>query len=410
MFGRIDGKDVRYLDGSKQPTAPAPSLDTIERIVGMLRAARRPVIMAGGGTLYSRCAPELLAFAERTGFPVLTNAKSRGMIPTNHPLWGRGFATLAPAKGQGLVPDVILMLGARFGIYTGGRRKSFIADESAVIQVDIDPGEIGRIRDAELGVAADCGETLRALLRATVGESWSDHRQWAKQLCDIGNASKTHFAEAAATEKGPIHPYRLARAVADAVPQDAIICLDGGESHSWIDMTAHSAGPGMWLGHGYVGSMGEGLPLSVGAQVAHPDKRVICFTGDGSVGFNFAEFNTMVRHGLPVVVVINNDQQWGMSAHGQDLIYGPGRRMVSELGNTRYDQAAAGFGCHAEFVEDVVDLAPALTRALAANRPACVNVLTSPEVIHPITSRFVGRAAEGAVERNFVPYADDLEA
>jgi acetolactate synthase-1/2/3 large subunit len=410
MFGQIEADEVRHLDGAMAPSRPAPSAAALGRMVELLRGAKRPVILAGGGTLYSGCANDLRALAERSGIPVLTNGKSRGILPSDHPLWGRGYATLAPARGQGLVPDLLLVLGARFGIYTGGRRKSFLPPEAHIIQVDVDAGDAGRVREVDLAVTADCGETLRALLEATQERPLPDTRAWATQFCAVGAASKQNFAAVAQATSGAVHPYRLALAVAEALPRDAVVCLDGGESHSWIDMTAHSDAPGRWLGHGYVGSMGEGLPLAVGAQVANPGRRVVCFTGDGSVGFNFAEFDTFVRHGLPVVVVINNDQMWGMSAHGQDLMYGEGRRMVSELGRTRYDQAAAGFGCHAEFVEDVADLAPALERALASRRPACVNVMTDPGVMHPITQRFVGRMAERNVERNFVPYADDLEA
>ncbi len=410
MFGLIEESEVRYLDGDNAPTRPAPNAQVVARMVELLRGSKRPVILAGGGTLYAGCAAELRTFAERSGIPVLTNAKSRGVLPSDHPLWGRGYATLAPAKGQGLVPDLLLVLGARFGIYTGGRRKSFLPDDAKIVQVDVDAGDIGRIREVDLAVAADCGEALRALLAATEASPLPDTREWAKRLCAVGAASKQNYAAVADTQSGAVHPYRLAVAVAQALPRDAVVCLDGGESHSWIDMTAHSDAPGRWLGHGYVGSMGEGLPLAVGAQVANPDRRVLLFTGDGSVGFNFAEFDTLVRHRLPVVVVINNDQMWGMSAHGQDLMYGEGKRMVSDLGRTRYDLAAAGFGAHAEFVEDVADLAPALERAFAANRPACVNVMTDPAVMHPITQRFVGRMAERLEDRNFVPYADDLEA
>jgi len=413
MFGAIEAGEVRNLYGDHAPSRPAPAPEAIERVAGLLRTARRPVILAGGGVLYSRCATELVALAERGSIPVLTNAKSRGTIPSDHALWGRGFATLAPARGQGLVPDLVLVLGARFGIYTGGQRRSFLPDDAFVVQVDIEPEEFGRIRDPDLAVAADCGETLRALLGA-FGEvepaAAAERASWAERLCAIGNASKTAYEDAASNARGPIHPYRLAKEVAEAAPRNAVMCLDGGEAHSWIDMVGHSLEPGHWLGHGYVGSMGEGLPLAVGAQVGRPDRRVVCFTGDGAVGFNFAEFETLVRHRLPVVVVIANNQAWGMSANGQDLLYGPGNRIVSDLGRIRYEQAAAAFGCHAEFVEDVADLAPALRRAFASGRPACVNVMTRPEVMHPITQRFVGKAVERDGERRYVPYADDLEA
>ena len=178
-------------------------------------------------------------------------------------------------------------------------------------------------------------------------------------------------------------------------------------------MAASVCGGGRWLSHGYLGCLGTGMPFAIAAKVAHPSRPVVCLVGDGSVGLNFAEFDTMVRHRLPIVTVVNNDRLWGMSAHGQDLIFGAGRRVVTELAPTRYDLAAAGFGCHAEYVERPEDLRPALERALAAGRPACVNVMTDPSVIAPITIAMVGDAtasnATGADERVQLPYYADLE-
>lgn len=409
-FAEIEESTVRFLGGERRPSPPAPAAAAVEQVLALLAKAKRPAIMAGGGVLYSRCAKELREFAELVGLPVMTNAKSRGALPSDHPQWARGFATMAPAAGKGLSPDFILVLGARFGIYTGGQRKSFLPPEATLVQVDVEPGEAGRIRDPELAVAADCGEMLRALLAAAHGQRWNIDRDWAQQFCALGSASKATFAEAAQAMEHTIHPYRLVSELAAAAPRDAVFCLDGGESHSWIDTTAHSDDLGRWLGHGYIGSMGEGLPLAVGAQVANPGRRVFLFTGDGSVGFNFAEFDTLVRHQLPVVVVIANDGLWGMSAHGQDLMYGAGKRMVSELGPVRYDLAAQGFGCHAEFVTKPSELSAALKRAIACGKPACVNVLTDPAVMHPITQRFVGQTGRGPGGGLRVPYADELEA
>jgi acetolactate synthase-1/2/3 large subunit len=168
------------------------------------------------------------------------------------------------------------------------------------------------------------------------------------------------------------------------------------------------------MSHGYLGCLGTGMPFAIAAQVAHPDRPVLCIVGDGSVGLNFAEFDTMVRHRLPIVTFVNNDQLWGMSAHGQDLVYGPGRRVVTELGPIRYDLAAAGFGCHAEHVEQPGELAPALARAFASGKPACVNVMTDGSVVSPVTIAMVGetRPAEssGGRETITLPYYENLEA
>jgi acetolactate synthase-1/2/3 large subunit len=184
--------------------------------------------------------------------------------------------------------------------------------------------------------------------------------------------------------------------------------VDGGGTSSWMEMVGQVYKGGHWLSHGYLAQLGTGMPFAIAAQVAHPEKRVICVVGDGAVGFNFAEFDTMVRHQLPVIVVVNNDKQWGMSAHGQDLIYGQGRRVVTDLANTRYDLAAAGFGCHGEHVTEPGDLLPALERALASGRPACVNVETDPSVISPVTMALISGASDAGLtdqseEPQFLP-------
>ena len=406
LFARIDEDQLTFAGRTHQVCPPAPSPNAVARTTELLRAAERPVLLAGGGVVRAGAATELRAFAERTGIPVLTNNKSRGVIPTGHPLWGRGFSSLAAAAARGDgEADLVVLLGARLGLYTGGRRTSVIPANATVVQIDTHAEEIGRLRDIDLGITADCGEMLTALLAD--GSPWPDRTAWA--------AAVTRSRPAAA-ETGPdtgvITPRRLATEVAAAVDSDAVLVTDGGETPAWFDAVATSTGPGRWLGHGYVGVMGEGLPLAIGAQIAHPGSQVVALVGDGAVGFNFAEFDTMVRHRLPIVVVVNNDRSWGMSAHGQDILWGPGNRVVTELRPTRYDLAAAGFGAHAEHVERLEELRPALERALRSGRPACVNVLTEATEIAAVTRRFIGAAADGpvgATGKARIPYADVLE-
>jgi acetolactate synthase-1/2/3 large subunit len=231
---------------------------------------------------------------------------------------------------------------------------------------------------------------------------------------NVRSGHRAVFAEALDRDKPPIHPYRLASEIAKALPDDAIVTADGGETSSWMDMVAEVHSGGHWMSHGYLGCLGTGMPFAIAAKVAHPEKPVLCIVGDGSVGLNFAEFDTMVRHRLAIVTVVNNDQIWGMSAHGQDLIYGEGRRVVTELGATRDDLAAAGFGCHAEHVVDPGDLPAALERAFASGKPACVNVMSDPSVISPITIAMVGgprpqETQDGEGQSIQIPYYEDLE-
>ncbi|MDX1650146.1 MAG: thiamine pyrophosphate-binding protein, partial [Myxococcota bacterium] len=163
LFARVDEGRVALPEKILPDTAPAPAPSAVTRAVELLHAAERPAILAGGGAWFSGAGTELLAFAERTGTPVFSNGKAHGMVPADHPLCGRGFATLAAAAGAGAPADVVLVLGARLGLFTGGRGARLLPAEATLVQVDVAPEELGRNRHVDLAIAADCRETLRAL-------------------------------------------------------------------------------------------------------------------------------------------------------------------------------------------------------------------------------------------------------
>lgn len=413
LFGRVDEQQVIFPKCIRPELAPAPSPLAVEQALDMLRSAERPAILAGGGAWFSQSGAELLAFAEMTGTPVFSNGKAHGLLPAGHALSGRSLANIAALVGAGSGPDVVMLLGTRLGLFTGGRGGGYLA-KSRLIQVDIVAEEIGRNRDIDLAIVADCRETLRALLAGAKGRAWPERSAWQQIVRQASEFPRVMFAAALSAESGPIHPFRLAHEVVDLAGREAVVVADGGETASWVEMASTVAGGGRWLSHGYLGCLGTGLPFAIAARVAHPQRPVVCVIGDGSVGLNFAEFDTMVRHRLPIVTVINNDSQWGMSAHGQDLIFGEGHRVVTELAPTRYDLAAAGFGCHAELVTEHKDLRPALQRAFEAGKPACVNVMTDRAVISPVTIAMVGAAvAEAPVDKDGketvkIPYYEDL--
>jgi acetolactate synthase-1/2/3 large subunit len=415
LFSRVEESRARVPARIGPDTPPAPAPEAVTRTLEWLGAAERPAILVGGGAWFSGAGAELVAFAERTGTPVFSNGKAHGMVPGRHPLCGRGFGTLAAATATGNEADLLIVLGARFGLFTGGRGTPLLPAGAKVVQIDVAGEEIGRNRDVDLAVTADVRESLRALDALASGRSWPDRGAWQSTIQGLRDGHRLLFGAALETDKPPIHPYRLACEIRDALPEGTIVTADGGETATWMDMVADVRGGGEWLSHGYLGCLGTGMPFAIAAKVAHPDRPVLCIVGDGSVGLNFAEFDTMVRHQLPIVTVVNNDQIWGMSAHGQDLIFGEGRRVVTELGSTRYERAAAGFGCHAEHVVEPGDLKGALERAFASGVPACVNVMTDPSVISPITIAMVGGAkppaptgGEGG-ETVQIPYYSDLE-
>lgn len=416
LYARVEEAEAPIPTKIRPDAAPAPAPEAIAQALAWLHEAERPAILAGGGAWFAGAGAELLSFAEHTGTPVFSNGKAHGMLPAGHPLCGKGYANLAMAGGAAGGPaDVVLVLGARLGLFTGGRGARLIPAGARLIQVDVAAEEIGRNRHVDLGIAADCRETLRALDAGARRTRWPDRSAWQEAVRRVRDAHRLAFADALAKPDTPIHPYRLMTEVARALPAGAIVTADGGETASWMEMVADVAAGGRWLSHGYLGCLGTGMAFAIAAQVAHPDLRVCCVIGDGSVGLNFSEFDTMVRHRLPIVTVVNNDQLWGMSAHGQDLIYGEQHRVVTELAPTRYDLAAAGFGCHAEHVEHAADLAAALERAFASGKPSCVNVMTDGSVIAPITRAMVGVPGPAPTEGErsggsiAIPYYENLD-
>jgi len=382
----VDDQTVPFPEVYRAQQAPAPSPEAVDLALALLAQAQRPLIMAGRGVWLAGGTTELRQFAELAQIPVIANGMTRGALPEDeHPLSFGSFVTAGttflPAAGG---PDVVLLLGGRFGLFTGGAN-SFVPAKATVIQVDVSGEEIGRFRDVQLGIVADCREALRAFVAAAQGRTFEPRPEWLDALTRGQAAFRSGFQQIAMNSSEEcIHPYRLAYEVNRFLGGDGIVVADGGEMAIWMELAITPKRPGRYLFHGYLGCLGTGIPFGLAAKAAFPDQRVLVMTGDGSVGLNFAEFDTAVRHNLPIVVVIGNDQAWGMCRHEQMVRYGEQRIVATELGPTHYEKAAEGFGVHAEFVERAADIVPALERAFASGRPACVNVMTDPAVISPM--------------------------
>jgi acetolactate synthase-1/2/3 large subunit len=313
---------------------------------------------------------------------VIANGVSRGAVPEGTPLGIGGFLGAGRALSLGAQPDLVLMLGARFGLFTGGRQ-SIVPATAKVIQIDIEPEELGRGGRVDFAVAADCGETLRALTAEAVRRTWPSREVWLQSAANAAAMARTMIAATAKSPDGTVHPFTVASAVADVVKDSGVLSVDGGDTFVWAELALEAQRPGRYLGHGYLGCLGIGLPFALAAKLAHPDEPSVLLTGDGSVGLNFAEFDTAVRHNLPVTVVINNDQAWGMCKHEQMVRLGSERVIGTELGLVHYERAAEAFGVSGEFVEHATDIRPAIQRAIASGRPACVNIITDPNAISP---------------------------
>jgi len=406
LFARAEEESVAFPQNYRPKSPAGPSREALEQALRWIDEAERPAVLAGGGVWFAQAAKELTEFAEVVHIPVLCNAKARGSISEEHPLCFGAFGAIHPAahaRRGGKSADLVILLGTRIGLATGGRN-SIIPADARVIQVDIEPEEIGRGRSIDLGIVADCGEFLRQAITAARGVKFNGHEAWIEQLTAMRAGQRQRWDEAMKIEQ-PIHPARMAREVAQVLEPDAIVAADGGETAAWIANAFKARQAGSFLSHGYLGCLGIGIPFALAAKVAHPQKQVACVIGDGSVGLNFAEFDTAVRHNLPVTVVVNNDMQWGMSKHGQVLAWGPGNTVATELGVIHYERAAQGLGAHGEFVEHASEIAPALKRALSSGRAACVNIMTDPDVIEPGTLAMYSAFSGGKAPKTAQPEA-----
>ena len=403
----VDEARVCQATGLNVRTAPAPAAEDVAAIIDLLKAAQRPAIFVGNGIRFAGAEGELRRFAEAARIPVFCGGHGYGALPYDHPLWGKDLALLGALRMMGQPGlDALLVVGARLGMFSGGRSEAIVPSGIPIAQVDLHPAEIGRLRDVKIPVLADAREALRALADAAQKTDWPDRSAWIATATGIKSMAGGMFGPAE-PQQTPVHPYHAMEALAAALPRDAIYVLDGGETSAWSHMVLKADASCQIIGAGYHGALGVGPGMAVGAQIAHPDRRVVHITGDGAMGFNIQEFDTQVRHGLPVLTVVCNNQLWGMSAHGQDLIYGRAKRVMIDLAGTRYADIAQAFGCHAERVTRLTELAPAVARALAAGKPACIEVMIDPEVMHPSMPAMVGADNPGPNEI-MIPYYDNI--
>jgi acetolactate synthase I/II/III large subunit len=391
LSAQIDEDSVQIPEDILLDAAPAPPARLVDRAVELLATAERPAILVGVGAYQSGAEAELRAFAEASGIPVFSDFQAHGLLPSNHPLYGGTYHKMADLSAAGGRPDVILALGMRFGLFTIGMSDLVVPVASKIIHVEIDPKEIGKVRPVSLGIVGDPREALVALNSRARSQKWKDYSGWQKTVCKA-KAERRKRSEADLHRKAaPIHPLQAVSAIVDNIAENTIIVGDGAEAYHWMNEVIHQNHPGSYITHGFLGAVGFGLGLAIGAQVAHPDRPVLCLVGDGAIGFTIAEFDTMVRHKLPIVVVVMNNHSWAASQHFQEIVSGRNRLTGVELRDANYHEVAAAFGCRGTRVTEINDLGPAIKAAFASGEPTCINVAIDlvplPPELHLLMAR-----------------------
>ena len=336
----------------------------VKEAVALLAKAERPLILGGSGVWWSDAAAAFQAFVEATGMPFYTTPLSRGTVPEDHPL---AFLN-ARAKAFGEA-DVILSIGTRFNYVVQFLKAPRFAGNLKVIQVDVNPTELGHNRPVDVPIAGDARAVLQQLVDEAKGViEPARYKAWTSRLRSIDDDKQLEMNKAMSNDQVPIHPLRLCKEVKDFMRRDAILVVDGQEILNFGRQSIPTFVPGHRLNSGPFGTMGVGLPFAIGAKVAKPDAQVVVLHGDGSYGINGNEIDSAVRHNIPVLVVISNNGGWTADPDRNK----PGRN----LGYTRWDKVAMAVGAHGEHVEKPDDIRPALERAWASGKPAVVNVVT----------------------------------
>jgi len=379
LMQRVEESDVVFPKNycAEQEANGNPIL--IKEAIELLIAAQRPVVIAGNGLFGAKGDKELREFVELAEIPVRTVGFARGAVPEDHPLT-MTQAGMAEA-------DVVMALGVKFDYSLGYGRSPFFNADAKFIQVGIDADMIGYNRGADIGILGSPKAVLKQMINELkVAKKKTKGSAWLSQIHSLGKTIEEQAAEAYGADSLPIHPARLAKEVVEFLDRDAVVVRDGADCTYWFMPLVRAQAMGQVLSTGALGCLGAGTGFALAAKLANRDKQVLLYYGDGTFGFNGMEFDTFVRHNLPVVSVISNDSAWGMVKHWHRMKYGDGRLTGTLLKpGQRYDKMVEALGGYGEYVDRIEDIKPALARAFASGLPACINVEVDTRPASPTT-------------------------
>ncbi|NNN20496.1 MAG: thiamine pyrophosphate-binding protein [Acidimicrobiales bacterium] len=372
--------DAHLLDSVAQPiseTGPMPNGSDIDLLVDLLQKAERPMVVVGSGAHWSRAHDSLTSFANTYKVPIYSANAGRGIISDSDP-WCFGAAAPAGSFIEASTnADLIICMGVRLGyLFMNGA----LFQGAKLVRIDINGGELATGFPGQVNIQADVKATCDALLDAY--KSGSSHQEWADKLAKTASESRKAFASLELGPNGLIHPAAAVSAMVDVGGQDASYVTDGGDAMTYGMAGFPANHPGQLLGTSvYFGALGVGIPYAIASSLSAPDKPCLLWVGDGAFGFNAIEFETAIRHNIPFVAVVANNGVWGMSYHGQGLMFGYDELVSVEIGDVAYHELVRSLGGYGEKVTELKDLRPAIERAIESNLPACVNVTIDKDTV-----------------------------
>ncbi|MDB5583078.1 MAG: Cyclohexane,2-dione hydrolase [Bradyrhizobium sp.] len=360
-----------------------PSLSDVAETVRLLRAAKRPLIIVGGGAVRSGAGPEISRLVELLGIPFVTTTTAQGIVPETHPLalGTAGMAGWTCANDAVKEADFLVVLGSRLADW--GIAQGFTARLAPMVQVDLDLARLGEFYFPALPVVADVRDFVMALndeleTAADVTELRSAHNDY--RALSARRKSDWHaFIDAQGTDNQfPASPWRIMAEVRAAMSVDDILVADIGNHSWWVLQGTVMAKPRkilMSLGEGVLGSA---VPMGIGAKLAHPESAVFVATGDGAAQYHLNELRVAVEHDVPVIIVIFNN---GMYDANEQMMRGKfGKGSWTKFNNPDYVGIARAYGADGEKITTVADIGPALKRAIASGKPYVIDVPISIEI------------------------------
>ena len=357
---------------------PEADPESVRQAARVLSGAQRPVIVAGGGVTSSQAQQEVVELAELLSIPVATSLNAKGTIPDNHPLsvgvvgsYSRWCANRVVSEA-----DLVLFIGSHTGSQVTNEWR-IPAPGTPVVQIDIDPSELGRSYPAQVALHGDAKATTRRLIEAL--EPMGGRQEWVSRAQQLVGEWREDVSPRANSEAVPIIPERLCTEITKFLPSDAMLVADTGHAGIWtgsmVDMN-HST-------QGYIrcaGSLGWGLSAAMGAKCALPDRPVLCFSGDGGFWYHIAELETAVRNNINLVTVVNNNSALSQDQRGDNRAYvgidGGAPEELWRFTDTDFSKVAESIGCFGIRVERPGDIQSALEQAFESGRPAVVDVVT----------------------------------
>ena len=372
------------------PHRPICADRVLKKALEAIQKATKPIIVAGGGARHSGCSKELLTFAEKLSIPIATSLNGKDLIKSNHPLscgvvgtYSRESANLSVKEA-----DLVIFIGSE----TGSMTTHFWAVPSSkvrVIQIDIEPENLGRNYNLEVAIHGDAKVVLERMTKLADSKNFPERTEWLSLITKLRSDWYNKYQPLMESDAKPIRPERLCQEISNAAPKNAVFVVDTGHAGMWMggmfDLTHSEQTYIRSAGH-----LGWAFPASLGAKCALPDKPVICFTGDAGFWYHIAEIEVAVRWNINTIVIVNNNSGGNQSKRGFDRAYGGEQteegRQLWTFNNINFAAIAENIGAVGIRVENAKEIKPAIEKAIELNKTVIIDVVTDINALAPLAT------------------------